>query len=314
MQNPVPNKAVAGLREVPDYQKLTTLQVLVTPEIATKLLENNTHNRKIRQHKVDHYARQMLDGHWRATGNTISIGPDGRLLNGQHHLWAVLMSQTSQHFIIICEESNEIYELFDTGLVRQASDILKAKHIKNGNQLKGIADKFLKYIKANNLDRTLNHPVIDLSSYVGTDAVGSQWNPKTPWQDRMSHQNETLRFIEENHNSLIDAVATAAQFRREFKKGYVWYGAVMYIVQNFSPNAHRWEEFHAGVVTGANLEIDDPRHALRNYIWRNDPPKGIWTQQMFVGVGLTAWNKWIKKESAKQLRFSKSSLPMPLVK
>jgi len=313
MQNHMPSW-VLGLPEVPDHEQLPTRQVLVTPEIASHMLENNFHNRNVRQHRVDDYARQMQDGHWKKSGNTISIGPDGRLLNGQHRLWAVVESGVTQQFVIVLEESNDIYEVFDTGLNRQAIDILKVKEITQGNQYKGIADKFLKYIKANNLDRTLNYPVIDLSTYVRTNAAGKPWNPKTPWQDRMSSQNETLRFVEEQVVSLSDAVAVAGQFRREFKKGYVWYGAVMFIVQHFSPNAHRWDEFNEGVITGANLEIDDPRHALRNYIWRNEPPKGIWTQQMFIGVGLSAWNKWIKKESAKQLRFSKSSLPMPMVK
>jgi hypothetical protein len=64
----------------------------VTPDMATKWLEGNTHNRKLRQSHVDKYARDMKAGRWMATHQGIAFDEDGKLIDGQHRLWAVIES------------------------------------------------------------------------------------------------------------------------------------------------------------------------------------------------------------------------------
>ena len=66
--------------------------VQVTPQMATKWLEGNTHNRRLRQTRVDQYARDMRNGQWLVTHQGVAFTPDGVLVDGQHRLWAVIES------------------------------------------------------------------------------------------------------------------------------------------------------------------------------------------------------------------------------
>lgn len=67
--------------------------IKVTPEYATKLLEQNSHNRHISDIDVKKYAAMMQGGKWFRNGNCIAVGKRGELYNGQHRLWAVIESK-----------------------------------------------------------------------------------------------------------------------------------------------------------------------------------------------------------------------------
>lgn len=67
--------------------------VKVTPQAAMQWLEQhgNARNRKIKQRRVDRYARLMKLDKWHSSnGETISFGADDTLLNGHHRLWAIV--------------------------------------------------------------------------------------------------------------------------------------------------------------------------------------------------------------------------------
>ena len=67
-------------------------KVLLTPERAEELLENNHHNRKITQQRVREYSKEMMSGLWLYNGESIIVSESGRLLDGQHRLLAVIDS------------------------------------------------------------------------------------------------------------------------------------------------------------------------------------------------------------------------------
>jgi len=62
---------------------------------------NNTHNRDIRQSRVEQYTREMLAGRWHFNGESIQFDQDGILLNGQHRLWAIVESGCPQRFVVV---------------------------------------------------------------------------------------------------------------------------------------------------------------------------------------------------------------------
>jgi hypothetical protein len=72
---------------VPDVQARL---ISVTPELAAKWLELNDHNRGVVTARVDQYAADMRRGEWRVNGEAIKISADGKILDGQHRLLAVL--------------------------------------------------------------------------------------------------------------------------------------------------------------------------------------------------------------------------------
>lgn len=67
------------------YQKIT-----VTPAIANELLQSNKRNRPIRPRRVSAIASDMIAGKWSETPQPIAFNKDGKLIDGQHRIAAVI--------------------------------------------------------------------------------------------------------------------------------------------------------------------------------------------------------------------------------
>lgn len=61
----------------------------IGPEEAEKYLSGNTHNRPVRQKKVEKYAIIAREGKWKLTHQGIAFTEDGTLIDGQHRLMAI---------------------------------------------------------------------------------------------------------------------------------------------------------------------------------------------------------------------------------
>lgn len=99
----------------------------VTPERAKHLLtEANFGNRNLRPHTVSRYTAAIRAGEWRTTPETLSMSPEGRLLNGQHRLHAVVQSGTPCTFLFVYGVDEDVYEVLDRGAGRSVADALRA--------------------------------------------------------------------------------------------------------------------------------------------------------------------------------------------
>lgn len=96
----------------------------ITPEIAEGWLSRNTHNRHIRPTVTAAYARDMASGDWQLNGESIKIGSDGTLLDGQHRLLAVVESGASVEMLVVTGIENTHQETMDAGVKRQFADVL----------------------------------------------------------------------------------------------------------------------------------------------------------------------------------------------
>ena len=113
-----------------------TEKVLVSPYLASKLLEKNIDNRAVKQSVVDSYADEMANGNWREdTFEFIKISKEGNLLDGQHRLLAVVKSQTSIKFQIAYGLPDDVFQVLDTGSVRSSKDVFTIKKIDNANAI-----------------------------------------------------------------------------------------------------------------------------------------------------------------------------------
>lgn len=95
----------------------------VTPSYAKELLNSNTDNRKLRPSVVSFYANEMLNGNWQLTHQGIAISKNGRLLDGQHRLKAVVEANIPVTMLVFenCEDS--IFNMLDIGAKRTMSDV-----------------------------------------------------------------------------------------------------------------------------------------------------------------------------------------------
>lgn len=96
----------------------------VTPQLAAKWLEGNTHNRPLRQTSVDRYAADMKAGRWLLTHQGIAFDQNGVLLDGQHRLWAIVEANVTIKFRVFFNEPSESRWATDTGNPRHNIDVL----------------------------------------------------------------------------------------------------------------------------------------------------------------------------------------------
>lgn len=118
---------------------------MVTPELATEWLGKNTHNRRVRARAVGYYAQQLAAGEWIENGETIKFGADGVLLDGQHRLLAIIESKVAVPCLVVTELDPAAFATIDTGIARQAKDVLYLAGEANPNILAAAARIVMQY-------------------------------------------------------------------------------------------------------------------------------------------------------------------------
>lgn len=109
-------------------------QVLITKEIAEWMMKSNTGNpRKLSMSVAAKYAADMRGGRWGTDATPICFGKDGRLLNGQHRLTAVILSGVACTFLVLYDCESDM--VFDQGKTRSTGDILHSHGIGNSNSV-----------------------------------------------------------------------------------------------------------------------------------------------------------------------------------
>ena len=97
----------------------------ITPDIANRWLETfNTNNRSIRDSHVDLLAHDMAVGHWKENGDAICFSKDGRLIDGQHRLWACVQSGAQFTSLVVRGIDDDAYMTKDAGLRKTAGDFM----------------------------------------------------------------------------------------------------------------------------------------------------------------------------------------------
>lgn len=106
-----------------------TQKIYITPELASVLLSKNNTNRSLRKNTVLAYSQQMLKGEWKENNpDPIILSRNGKLLNGQHRLNAVLKSEKTLSWNIYIMDKDDVDPMdlmVDQALKRNSADILK---------------------------------------------------------------------------------------------------------------------------------------------------------------------------------------------
>lgn len=110
---------------MPSKQQVTV--ETITPELAEEYLAKNTHNRNIRQNRVNAYATDMKNGDWQFNGDAVRFAKDGTLLDGQHRLLAIIQSGVTVQMLVIRGLTDSTQHTMDTGAHRSFADVLKLR-------------------------------------------------------------------------------------------------------------------------------------------------------------------------------------------
>jgi hypothetical protein len=107
---------------------LTNGWKVVTPETAESMLLRNpiTANRHPTLPTVKYYARQMLGGAWKKTGQPIIFNSEGIMLDAGHRLWASYFSGASFPTYLVGDVPPDptVFAYIDNGKSRTAADAL----------------------------------------------------------------------------------------------------------------------------------------------------------------------------------------------
>lgn len=96
----------------------------ITPRRAQQYLELNRKNRRLSQRTVTRYAKMMRSGEWLLNGEAIKFNGGDELLDGQHRLRAVIVSQTPVEMCVIRGLPSDAFKTFDQGKSRTGGDCL----------------------------------------------------------------------------------------------------------------------------------------------------------------------------------------------
>lgn len=89
-------------------------RVLVTPDMAMRLLDANKLNRPLTGGHAERIAGQITQGKWRFNGDTIKISEEGDVLDGQHRLFAIIEAKTAVETIIVYGIKRDAFATIDT--------------------------------------------------------------------------------------------------------------------------------------------------------------------------------------------------------
>lgn len=112
-------------------------QELISPKKAEELLATNFDNRKMRKRRVMELAGAIQRGEWQSENpSPIVIGTDGRLVDGQHRLAAVVEAGKSVKMLVATGiKDPTVADTIDTGAPRSFFDLLSMRGEPNATLL-----------------------------------------------------------------------------------------------------------------------------------------------------------------------------------
>jgi hypothetical protein len=118
-----------------EHWGISVYLIYVTPEVATTMLARKNTNRSFRLVQLNKLKRAMTLGRWEVNGETVIFDHDGRLIEGQHRLKAVVDSGVSVWVLCVHGIDRERFKTMGQGSKRTTGDILNIQGVKNSRNI-----------------------------------------------------------------------------------------------------------------------------------------------------------------------------------
>jgi hypothetical protein len=123
-------------------------RAILSPDAAAMLLEShNFKNRGLKKHQKAFLQRQIKDGKFVYNGETIIVGDNGQILNGQHRLAACVAAGMAIEVLIVFGVPASTFVTVDQGARRTGGDVLAIEGHKNCNNLAAALRQIDNYFK-----------------------------------------------------------------------------------------------------------------------------------------------------------------------
>lgn len=117
----------------------------ITPDAAQRYLDKMGAQRPLKRQRVRMYADDMRAGRWQANGEPLHFDTDGRCINGQHRLQAVVTAQTAVPFLVVRNVNGNGLAVYDSGAARSGGDMLTYHGHVNTTTLSAAATNWFLY-------------------------------------------------------------------------------------------------------------------------------------------------------------------------
>jgi len=124
---------------------MQTSVLRITPAKAKLYLAQNKGNRPLQKHHVKFLVSEILHGNWKCNGESIKIGKNKQIIDGQHRLSAIVEANKSIQTVVMTGLDPEVFDTIDTGKNRSPGDTYALMGEKNVNQLAALIKNLHRY-------------------------------------------------------------------------------------------------------------------------------------------------------------------------
>jgi len=248
----------------------------ISPVEATEMLKKNKGNRDVKEKHVLFLAKEMDSGNWLFDGQPIRLDKVGRVLDGQHRLNAVIRHGKPVKFLVINGIEQKAFKVMDTGMVRNAADVLSIKGYTSAAQV------------ATTIRLIMTHEA---------GIISNKANIKPS-------NTDILEYLVKNP-SIEDLVAKSWTLYKKFQKmlSVAQIASIKYITDSIDivDSDHFWN----GVCIGVNLDEGDPRKTLRDALINDKLSNRSVRYSHKKKMIFRAWNACRRGKSMKKFSFRK---------
>lgn len=260
--------------DLPAGSKLHASFRWVTPDQARRWLDHNDRNRNLNVQRATRLADDMTAGRWMFDGATIRFAADGTLLDGQHRLTAIVLSDQTVLALIVTGLDPASQDVMDTGRRRSAADMFTIAGETDGKGLAAVARLVVSW-QQGTIKHTASVPGGATSNAVIRDTVNAD-------------------------PSIAVAAGMASRLARKIGANPSAVGFAAWLLVNVDPVAA--SEFLHAVAEWRTNGVGDPRHTLlarlRTANARDERLTSI--EQAFLIV--RSWNAWRAGKELKVLK------------
>jgi len=253
----------------------------ITPEIAKEYLKYNTFNRSLANKSVDVLADQMSRGQWQMNGQAIIFADNGKLLDGQHRLYAIIQSGTSIETVVTRGISEEAFKTIDLTRGRSAGDIFTIAGVKNAKAIAAGLGKLGMLEKGRNI-------------FVGCSAYRS--NKITPY-DLLAEYQRTPEFYQDLYRVSIKFYEAG----RIIKHSEI-YAVMAYLIKVLKHSQAHVEAFFSSLCIGTYNDCP-AINLYRNMLIRDKTALQKMIAPVRSNLLAKTWNAYISHTSPKCLKW-----------
>lgn len=260
-------------KPVLDYIPRQSGKYIITPELSALWLQHVRNVRAVSQSTIDAYARDMKNGHWPETGETIKWDVNDECIDGDHRLRAGIVAGVPFESWVIVGLPVTAAKAIDLGLRRQLAQILRASGERYGSQVASTATLMWRWNRGRDalVDSHIKPSIYDLSDVLERD-------PDIRSSVELTHGSFGMA-CRLSHSSTVPA--------------FIHYMAS----RNHSDKA---TQFLEQVANGKRIGTGDPAWLLREKLIKLGRGQNRFSQKETLALWVPAWNAFAQDKQLKR--------------